>query len=53
VEDSVLGVVAGLAAGMQVVAYAGNHPESVALLEPLGVPIITDMLLIPEIVAAG
>jgi HAD superfamily hydrolase (TIGR01509 family) len=48
VEDSVSGVTAGLAAGMQVFAYAGGVTSAARLARP-GVVVFTDMRALPAL----
>jgi beta-phosphoglucomutase-like phosphatase (HAD superfamily) len=51
VEDAPFGVLAGLAAGMHVIAYAGGVNPARALAAP-GVVIITDMHELPDAIAS-
>jgi beta-phosphoglucomutase-like phosphatase (HAD superfamily) len=52
VEDSVYGVQAARAAGMQVFAYAGGVTPAARLAGP-GTTVFSDMRLLTELIAAG
>lgn len=53
VEDSLVGVEAGLAAGMSVLGFSGNHPESADALRATGVPVVLDLMALPQLVSSG
>lgn len=51
IEDSPLGIEAGLAAGMNVIGFVGNHPEMTETLAAFDVPVLSDMRALPQMIS--